>query len=301
MIKYFIILLTLALSIYFFDNLNKRAFANEQPKEQVKEQSKKKIKLKSKNKKKSKEEEAITEEQETKSPTELNSDLAELKYDYTNEEINSFLEQYDRYQQISQKKMDLWDKEDTLNEHLTVVKNKLQEMISLNIKLKKKLEIKNEISQENIAQLVKTYESMKATEVAPLILKHDPKITILILDKMKEAASSKILTEMIKQDKSKTIALIEKFTGFNTTFTKQLVKQQINKDDLVTAPKEIKDLPGPIEPPAEPPAEALSAEEPKAENTAKPNETVDNAETTDPENTKKEDDSPTNTTESEKM
>ena len=133
---------------------------------------------------------------------------------------------------IRESKYAIKDEITTIDNDINVMNAKLVNMQKLYARLNRKFSEKLKVEEKNTDRLVKTYEKMKPSEVAPLILKHNMKVILKIVDKMKPAIASKIMTEMLKVDKKRVVLVSEKYTGFDTDYTRELMKKEINEKDL---------------------------------------------------------------------
>jgi len=162
----------------------------------------------------------------------IKTDIDDLRYDFSAEEIELFVEQYDRLKEIRGKKSENRKKIETIESDIKEMELKLNSMKELHSRLSKKFSDTANVEDESVRRLVKTYENMKPTEVAPLILKHEMKVILKIIDIIKPAVAGIIYSEMLKLDRNRVVLVSEKYTGFDTDYTRELMKKEIDEKDL---------------------------------------------------------------------
>jgi flagellar motility protein MotE (MotC chaperone) len=175
--------------------------------------------------------ESYAEDEEQEVPK-VKTDLDKLKYEYSKDDIESFIELYKRMEKQESKKAAIIDRGLEIEENIHNMTVKYKSLLALNARLTRKFRERINLDKIKLARLVKTYSSMKANEAAPLLLKHNKRVIVRVLDVMKEKVAAKIYTEMLKLDKDRSVLLAELYTGFNTNYTKELMKKEISEKDL---------------------------------------------------------------------
>jgi len=162
----------------------------------------------------------------------IKTDLDELRYDYDDKEIEEFLEQYNRIVEIKKRKHEVEDEILTLENEIKTSKNDIDQMKKLYSQLDKKFNKNLQTDESNIEKLIKTYETMKPNEVSPLLISHKLEVVLELLEGLKTAKAGLIFSEMIKLDRARVVQVAEKYSGFDTKYTKELREKEFNEKDL---------------------------------------------------------------------
>jgi flagellar motility protein MotE (MotC chaperone) len=175
--------------------------------------------------------EDIEEENKNQKDQNIKTELDQLKYDYTDEEIEGFLQQYERIIEIRKRKIEIEDEIAKLKNDIDENNNNVQRLKRLYSNLDNKFDNSLKADEKNIMRLVKTYESMKPSEVSRLLIGHKTSIVLALLKEIKPAKAGKIFNEMIKIDKGKVVKLAERYSGFDSKYTKDLREKKFNEED----------------------------------------------------------------------
>ena len=169
---------------------------------------------------------------EKDSETGVRTDLDELRYDFDDREIEDFLELHDRARNLKQRRVRVRNEIEMIEEDIEIMKARLTGMKDLHNRLQKKFSARIYVNEENAERLVKTYQTMKPAQAAPLILKHKFRVLLKLLDMLKSGSAAKIFTEMLMLNRNRVVSVVEKYTGFDTPYTKELMKREISEKDL---------------------------------------------------------------------